>query len=208
MISKTNNFIFIHIKKSAGNSLTERLLQYCEDKKKTKIDKFDGLESVELENSYGLKKHATCQDWVDKIGAATFSDYFVFTVIRNPWDRMISHFIHQRKWKFNTDDFDPLKFEEWLEAIPTAEQYIFYANPKTTVFFKQPALPGINYYLRFENLADDWQTLCNLLGLAHQPLEHRNRGDHLDYRTYYTEKSYQKVWNRCRWEIEFFQYRF
>jgi hypothetical protein len=144
---------------------------------------------------------------VDKIGESKFRQYFVFTVIRNPWDRMVSHFMHQQKWKFNIDEFDPQRFEKWLDVIPTSEHYVFYARPKT-VFSKHRAVPGVDYYLRFEHLADDWHTLCNLLELAHQPLEHRNRGGHDDYKAYYTARTYQKVWNRCRWEINHFQYRF
>jgi len=208
MISSEKHFIFIHVKKTAGNSIAERLLPYCEDKVHLKGKAMDGVESLETKNSYGLDKHASCQEWVKALGEESYRKHLIFSVVRNPWDRMVSHFFHQRKWKEGKTDFDGDSFFHWLHKIKSMESLIHYKAPGLLGFTLSKPVLGVDYIMRFESLDEDWNHLCTLLEISYLPLNQRNMGEHDNYRRYYNAATYKLVAALCRWEIDRFDYRF
>jgi len=46
------------------------------------------------------------------------------------------------------------------------------------------------------------------IGVNNIPLHHLNKFDHKDYRTYYTDKDVEKVYNMYKRDIEYFSYEF
>ncbi len=66
-------------------------------------------------------------------------------------------------------------------------------------------------YLRFENLQEDYATLCRRLDLEQQPLPKAKtefRPDHDDYRRYYTAWSQRQIADKCARVVESFEYGF
>jgi hypothetical protein len=97
MISDSCKFIFIHIPKTGGNSLTE----FLKDLSTHKI--------IYGDNHFGKNKSISIMDkGIDikhfplilykKFYADKFQEYFKFTIVRNPYDRIMSLFFwHKRK---------------------------------------------------------------------------------------------------------------
>jgi len=168
----------------------------------------DGVESMETRNSYGLDKHASCQEWVDSLGTKAYRQHLVFSVVRNPWDRIVSHFFHKRKWKEGKTDFDENSFFHWLQTAKSIKSEVHYKAPRALGFLLSKPIFGLDYILRLESLDDDWNRLCTLLKIPYLPLNQRNRGEHDNYRQYYNSATYKMVTELCQWEIDHFDYRF
>lgn len=103
----TRQILFIHIPKAAGTSIEEKLLQngfsmtYRRGGRYGKLNDFDRTNGCSPQHMHGalLDRHFDPQSFD-----------FVFTVVRNPLDRLVSEF-NFRKTSMKAFDFD--NFEDW-----------------------------------------------------------------------------------------------
>ncbi|PYL73843.1 MAG: hypothetical protein DMF26_13110, partial [Verrucomicrobia bacterium] len=87
MISFQKRFLFVHIPKTAGNSIQSALRDYSEDELVALRDEQDGIERFGLRNpNYKIKKHSTLGEYRDALGNEQFRNLYKFTCVRNPWD--------------------------------------------------------------------------------------------------------------------------
>lgn len=91
-ISHKYNTLFVHITKTAGSSL-EAMLEIDESNDTARRDNL-----INYENHVITPQHFVPRDIQAIIGAEGFARLFKFTVVRNPFDRMVSayHFITPR----------------------------------------------------------------------------------------------------------------
>src|SRR6201984_2669306 len=93
MISFQKRFLFVHIPKTAGNSIQSVLRDYSEDQLVALRREQDGIERFGLRNpNYNIKKHSTLAEYRDALGNEQFRGLYKFTCVRNPWDRMVSYY--------------------------------------------------------------------------------------------------------------------
>src|SRR2546423_13434005 len=93
MISFQKRFLFVHIPKTAGNSIQTVLRDYSEDEVVALRPEQDGIERFGLRNpNYKIKKHSTLAEYRDALGNEQFRSLYKFTCVRNPWDRMASYY--------------------------------------------------------------------------------------------------------------------
>src|SRR4051812_39230730 len=99
MISHEHRCIFVHIPKTAGNS----------------VNRVFGI---------GWQDHKDLQRYHAELPAELFATYFKFAIVRNPWDRLLSDYNYQVK-KSRPKDSKLLVFTvtgskrgfaEWAEA--------------------------------------------------------------------------------------------
>jgi len=152
-------------------------------------------------------------------------DCITFSVIRNPWDRMVSNYLHQRKKGVNLTDAK--SFEEYVERIPwgkvvdsasqlywltdseysTEESYTGKRNFQADQFFPEEII--VDHLLRIENMKIEWWNLCRIIDIAYRPLSktHINKGrEH--YSHYYNNRT-KKIIELCyQEEIERFKYKY
>ena len=75
MISFQKRFLFVHIPKTAGNSIQSVLRDYSEDELVALRDEQDGIERFGLRNpKYKIKKHSTLAEYRAALGEMEFGN--------------------------------------------------------------------------------------------------------------------------------------
>lgn len=120
---------------------------------------------------------------------------FVFSVVRNPWDRLASG------WGYHTQCNEP--FDQWLTGKPW---YIFSMDFKRTSQFLWVKM--CQKVLKFEQLDEDWAKLCQRLDFGNIKLTHNNQSAHPHYRDLYTPKLRDLVADRFYDDIKEWGYEF
>jgi len=208
MISIAKKFLFIHIPKTAGNSLQNILLKYSEDKIVTLAAHQDGVERFEIRNNkYNITKHSTLSHYKSildpSLYESLYESLYIFSTIRNPWERMISFFFspHRGVTKWDKDEFLSL-----LETIQPLRHYIDDANTSSDMHISLDS--HLDFLIRFEQLDHDFQIVCNHIGIPYTKLPKRNTSTRQHYSHYYDKELKQLVHDKFIEEIEFGRYLF
>jgi hypothetical protein len=200
MISFRKRFLFVHIPKTAGNSIQSVLRDYSEDELGALRGEQDGVERFGLRNSkYKIKKHSTLAEYREALGNEQFRSLYKFTCVRNPWDRMVSYYFTPTQ---KVTAGDPKKFRKVISrALPVAE-YLQLDKGEGDPF------GNVDHVMRFENLADDFRIVCAALDISPPGLPQYNRSNREHYSKYYDDELRELVHERCAAEIERFGYVF
>lgn len=167
-----------------------------------KVTKTAGTTIASLINKYSNVK--IIRPVADEIRLWDFNkNTWVFTVVRNPWDRAVS------SWKWTCSH--RMKFKEFLE-IPfgkmkaTMEQH---SKPQYDLLQKNNSIDYIDYVGRFEELDKVIEIVFEKLGKKiPNEIPYHRKTDHKHYTEYYDEELIELVANKYKKDIETFDYRF
>jgi hypothetical protein len=196
------NYIFIHVPKSAGQSVTSRL---------------GGI-------SRSLPGHAPLFHIEPDIRAGRLA----FGFVRNPWARLVSVYAFicaKRVGKNESVSYQravqEMGFDRWLtEDAFFMHQDRLWRTPELAPIQRRTQmfwLDGCDFIGRVETLEQDFREVAERIGLKPswrerlgfgRAVPHRNRSSHGDYRTYYTDHAAAFVATHFAPEIERFGYRF
>lgn len=137
--------------------------------------------------------------WRREITDDRLDDYFIFTFVRNPWDRFVSIScylgvpIRRLARKFRELQRD--------DAIRTHSLPLYqYAHCGGELF--------VDFVGRFERLQHDFDQVAARLRLPRQPLPHASRTAHAHYSGYYDADLKQRVADIYADDLRAFEYRF
>jgi hypothetical protein len=200
MISLQKHFLFVHIPKTAGNSIQTILRDYSEDQLVALRKEQDGIERFGLRNpKYNIKKHSTLGEYRDALGNEQFRSLYKFTCVRNPWDRMVSYYFTPTQ---SPEIWDRKKFRRIISKAVSVADYLRLDQGEEDPF------ANVDYTMRFENLAHDFRTVCGTLGISPGALPRYNRSSREHYSKYYDDELRDLVRARFAAEIERFGYTF
>jgi hypothetical protein len=209
-------FIFIHIQKTGGVSISNLLRRY----------------SPTTTPGRGLR-HISARRALKQVENP--DDYFKFAFVRNPWDRLVSWYtmIDEARKGVADGTAEPMTrrlikknnlFKYVLRCGPTFDEFVknctekqWMGNGYYSFTFNQLRYLTdkngevlVDYIGRFENLAQDISHVFDKLGLEASQLEipHENRSAHSHYSEMYTPETREIVRKRFRRDIEFFGYEF
>jgi hypothetical protein len=182
-----DSFVFIHINKTGGSSI-ERALNLP----------FEHKTALEKRKELGLRQ------WEKK---------FKFAVIRNPWDKVVSHYHYRVQTNQTNLGNEPPGFQKWVRLTYGCQDSIYYDKPK--MFMPQWKWLSdchgkliVDHICRFENLADDFRGVCQKIGKDPINLPHLKASKRGSYRDYYDDPTAKIVKNWFRLDIEKFEYQF
>ena len=141
--------------------------------------------------------------------------YFKFTVVRNPWDRVVSNYFYNknRKQEGAYQQLNSISFEGFIEqyCMPVPKDSrefpdLFFGQCINWITDQDGNLL-VDKVFKLENLKEEWYDLCNQLGICVK-LPHENTSYHKDYRAYYTEETAEIVADLFQDDIEAFDYKF
>jgi len=200
MISFQKQFLFVHIPKTAGNSVQSVLGNYSEDEIVALRSEQDGIERFGLRSpKYNIKKHSTLAEYKRALGKAQFDGLYKFTCVRNPWDRMVSYYFTPTQ---QVGTWDRKEFRKIISKALSVADYLRLGKGEEDPF------GNVDYIMRFENLADDFRIVCTTLGIPTASLPQYNRSNREHYSKYYTDELRELVRERFAPEIERFGYTF
>ncbi|OQX77353.1 MAG: hypothetical protein B6D61_07325 [Bacteroidetes bacterium 4484_249] len=185
--SKKRNFVFVHINKTGGMSI-EKALGFAE------------------------KQHFTAIESLQMIGAKKWEKVFKFSIVRNPWDKVVSHYFHRVKTNQTGLRENPVDFKDWVKLAYDQQNPKYYDDPK----YFMPQLDWltddkgnimVDFIGRFENLENDFQHICKQIGVT-ADLPFVNKSEHREYQYYYDDETREIVKKWFEKDIEVFKYKF
>ncbi len=213
IISPGRRYIFVHIPKTGGTSMALAL-----EARAMKDDIMLGdtpkarkrrRRLADAKTRGRLWKHSTLADIDGLLSPEDIAGHLCFTLVRNPWDRVVSYY----HWLL-TQSFDH-------PAVALAKSHDFtgfVGHPQTDASLR--ASPAAHYltdatgtehaglYIRLEHLAEDIAPLEAHLGFSLALPKTNSSERDADWRRYYTDLTAEKVATACAADIARFGYRF
>lgn len=160
-----------------------------------------------LEQYRGIKipKHEVAQKCMKIVGKKKFDKYFKFTVVRNPWDRMVSMYHYRLSRKQIPQD---TSFNFFVENFRTVFKHGRLNSSQAKYIYNENEELLVDYVGRFECLQQTWKEICKKIDLENIALPHLKGSSHKHYRNYYDNKTKQLVARYFDDDIELFRYSF
>ncbi|GFE51247.1 hypothetical protein So717_30000 [Roseobacter cerasinus] len=213
IISPGRRYIFVHIPKTGGTSLATAL-----EARAMKEDILIGdtpkarrrkARLAHLNARGRLWKHATLADIDGVLTPEDIGAMFTFTLIRNPWDRVVSYYHWLKVQSFDhpavalARDYD---FKRFLQE-PVVQQSL-QASPARSYMQDIEGVERCNLYIRLEAFERDAAPLWDHLGFT-LSLPHVNRSERPpQYAKAYDAQSRDLVARLCAEDIARFGYVF
>tara|TARA_R110002020_G_scaffold180152_1_gene374222 strand:+ start:14106 stop:14693 length:588 start_codon:yes stop_codon:yes gene_type:complete len=193
MINHNHKFIFVHITKCGGSSIEE--LFNCWQNKYTEKYYHLGDNKQHHFISEILEAYPDC------------NHYYKFSFARNPWSRFLSEYHYMIGLSLLPPNFSFKNFclhEEiiaeygWPYHDKSQHEFIFDSNGDSL----------IDFVGKLENAQQDFNVICDKIGIPHQKLPHKNKSKHKHYTEYYDEETKEIVAEKYAKDIEYFGYTF
>lgn len=167
-ICRNRKIAFIHIPKNAGSTIEQAL----------DLKHRDNFYQEEKIKKYSVcPQHLTCEELSNEID---LSNYNIFTIVRNPYDRLVSEFYHS-KTNFWTSKLRHKPFAEFIHSISklnlVERKYIFDGHLEPQYSFIKNWQDKIKIF-KYENLSECFKYLNDLYGplnFGHENKSHQNK---------------------------------
>jgi len=163
-----------------------------------------------LTSSGRLWKHSKISDIHGLVSDQEIEKFFVFTLVRNPWDRMVSYYHWLRVQRFEHEavniakdtDFSTFLNHPYTLRSVGSEQYAQYVCDRR-------GTEKCNLFVRLEYLKTDLEPLEHHLGFSLGRIEKTNQSDRdHDYHKYFDSDDANLVANMFSDDIQRFRYSF
>jgi len=224
IISHTHKYIFIKSWKTAGTSIESALSNHCQDRDiVTALGDYwfnrdeQGHWIHRSMNDDGFVQHDSAASVKSKVPPDVWNNYFKFSIVRNPWDRVVSLFSWEAR---NKPALKPaprwyhragFPFNEFRARTILFRQFVTGDWKTNDQFYVMDGSLCVDFVIRYERLAEDLDEVCRRVGLPDLALPHLKSGlrqtGH-SYADYYDEPSRSIVAQRHERDISLFGYEF
>lgn len=213
IISRGRNYIFVHIPKTGGTSMALAL-----EARAMKDDLMLGdtpkalkrrRKVADVQTRGRLWKHSTLADIDGLVSVPELDDLFCFTMVRNPWDRVVSYYHWLRVQTFQHPAVrraSSLPFEEFVRDPATIQS--LQANPASAYVTDVAGQQRCAAFIRLEHLENDLAPLEAHLGFRLDMPKVNQSQREAGWRQFYSNESQKVVENACAEDISRFGYSF
>lgn len=188
MLLLDKKLLFIHIPKCAGTSIEVF---------------FTGRDWTEINPR---TKHLTAQEAVRTYGREVWDQCFTFSVVRNPWGRLLSFFNLVRTAE------PKVVFDDWIRQVCSPQGLDFMGVPVHLSMTEYLSGPDgklmVEFVGKFESLSEDFRVIAERAGCSSGELPRHMVSPKYDrnYRKWYTPVTRDLVGQRFREDVERFGY--
>ena len=216
MISYNKKFVLITPQKVGSTSLVTALKSYISilpqprstsGLRDFKKENFDYQDDFEFEYAKHNMLHLYYDNWnkvkqqkqQGGLDIGEINDYFIAGAIRNPFDRLVSWWHFRRR---ETPERD-ISFLEFINDMHGAGELW----PWFSVVVDEEIHLDM-FFIRFENLQQDFDTFCDKVNIPRQVLPHKNKSERKHYTEYYDNATRELVEKMYAKDLEYFGYKF
>lgn len=182
MIHHKNKFIFVEIPKTGTTTICSALNSNYD------FATWRHRTFMQYRNEYPIKA----------------KEYFKFSFVRNPWDKLVSQF-HFNRGKFGMENYS---FKDYIRAFHAGHVVSIRSQSYLPWLVDENGIIAVDFIGRFENLQNDFDHLCDQIGIENKKLPHKNSTKHEHYTKYYDKESRRLVAEKYAKDIEYFGYEF
>ena len=209
MISHRHKCIFVHINKTGGTS----------------IESWFGTSYTSGAKTYKTNKHQIARK-MRKQFPAEWKSYFTFSFVRNPWDKEVSDYYFCKNHKYR---IQAQTISEYFQKLAKSRRSMWNSN-QLHWLCDGNGKQIVDFIGRFENLQEDFNIVCDRIGVLRSKLPHCLRGGALGpgdmkklsdrgvtsdtrdskkpYWEYYNDETRKIVAEKYAKDIEYFGYEF
>lgn len=190
--------IFVHIPKTAGTSIKKYI-------GKNNLNDLVHMKLSEMKNYFYDKEK--------RYNKIKFRDYFKFTVLRNPWERMVSIYEYRketskksywqniRKKNYNFNEFLKYFLDLFgLEELISRGNYLKYITLNKKI--------KVDYAINFHNFEKDFKVIKKIKIGKKNLIQKLRKSNKKDYRKYYNSESLDLINDIHKDDIEIFKFDF
>jgi len=220
LLSHKYRFIYLKTRKTAGTSVEVFFERFCVSDE-DHVGRHESIERVSEAGIVGSRlggaragdrffHHQTADSVRTIVGPEIFDSYYKFCVVRNPFDKVVSHFW----WDM------PRRRARLLAALPfwfTKKYFALYVKKKSGSFndrhiYMRDGRSVIDDFIRYESLKNDIARICLHLGIAFDDrflgtFKAGSRVRAEPFSLYYSPRTAELVAQEFKLELEMFDYR-
>jgi len=191
-VSKSRKLIYLKNPKTGSRSMLSKLQEMCGDMraKRFKLGRLKG--------SVG--------DWLKTVDDKELSQYWIFTVARNPWDRVVSCYFYIK----DVEKLVDMSFDEFVEGIVSGahSQKVMDHLVHQHKYFMLGGRVFADYVGRFEHMGLACKRIKQACGHWDGDLPKTNTSEHKPFHEYYTEKTAKMIAEHYERDISLLNYDF
>lgn len=199
MIDHKHKCIFVHIPKCAGASIRRTLGG-------PNSESYDSKRNIHID-------HATASELKAYYTNGEFEEYFKFSIVRNPFDRMVSAYFYYIKRTGVRGSFYEFVtktgiYQEVLQKNPSSaiSSVLINIRPAYDYLYDLEGNLLVDFVGRFEDLQRSWAKITRKLKVDYLLTEHLNQSRRKPYQIYYTQRVRSLVSSRFENDLKVFGY--
>lgn len=209
LISRKHNFLFVHVYKNAGMSVSKALSPFAVSKyqrETVRVLKQLNLPCPTNWDPNPFDTHVTASDLVEVMGQSEFNSFFSFAFVRNPWDWLVSIYCYVLKKPDH-------RLHDHFIRLGTFQNYIAWQcedglPPQKDFLFSRDDQQLVNFIGQFENLERDFKSVCTQVGVSVELPKLNVSRQSRSFTEYYDERLVEMVREKYQPDIDLFDYQF
>lgn len=230
IISNSHRFIFVHIHKAAGTSITRQL------------DEFLGWDDLVLggtvlgekmqgayHDRFNLHKHSRAKEIKAIVGKELWDKYVTFTFVRHPFDRVASLYAYIQKlvksasvrryipskrirkesfWNYPATKafLETNSFSAFIRN-PRLIEHAVGMKPQTEWILDENGKMMVDFVGKVETINDDFKTVCEKINIKYSRLAVHNRSGNYNKNSYLSnERDRAYLYDLFRRDFEVLKY--
>lgn len=205
--SSSKKFIYLAVPKTGSTTITRNL---------TNVDGFVRNKIVSPTGEISVREHAAAQEIIPLVGSAFWEEHYSCGFVRNPFSRVVSAYCFYRDGRAAVDVAEGrrkklrtvgnvllakvLPFNVWLQFFRPSRYIDYLGSPSGKVL--------VDEVYRFENLATDYESMCNKVQISLTDLTQQNVTDHAAYTEFYNSYSRSVVEKYFKSDLDAFGYSY